>query len=162
MKRNKAQNRHIPKPRSIRKSFFSSAVPGWPSKKFSGLTSPCTNLTRKWSSIKYEVNWWRWLEDKQTIFNWRQKNKTMKSTPLHEASQESIWPLQQCRPPYLVTFCSIRCQIIKHKQDIIEHKTKQKYVHVRLAYRIPNIPKTRPKHIHHLKQLNKLYLSKHP
>jgi hypothetical protein len=31
---------HIPNPRSTRKSLFSSGVPGGPSKKFSGFTSP--------------------------------------------------------------------------------------------------------------------------
>lgn len=30
----------VPNPRSIKKSFFSSGDPGWPSRKFSGLTSP--------------------------------------------------------------------------------------------------------------------------
>lgn len=34
----------LPNPRSTRKSFFSSGVPGGPSKKFSGFTSPWTYL----------------------------------------------------------------------------------------------------------------------
>lgn len=35
----------VPKPRSTKNSFFSSEVPGGPSKKFSGFTSPWTYLT---------------------------------------------------------------------------------------------------------------------
>lgn len=38
----------LPNPRSTRNSFFSSDVPGGPSKKFSGFTSPCTYLS--WTS----------------------------------------------------------------------------------------------------------------
>jgi len=35
---------YLPNPRSTRNNFFSSGVPGGPSKKFSGFTSPCTYL----------------------------------------------------------------------------------------------------------------------
>jgi len=49
-----SNGKDIPKPRSTRYNFFSLGVPGWPSKKFSGLTSPCTNL--EWKTSHYEHN----------------------------------------------------------------------------------------------------------
>ena len=39
-----------PRPRSTSHSFFSLVLPGWPSRKFSGFTSPCTYLQNNPSS----------------------------------------------------------------------------------------------------------------
>lgn len=122
----KCTRRKLPNPRSTRNNFFPSGVPGVPSKKFSGLMSPCTYLHElqqsyitdsccetSWNQLVHHISynmdakhwphpnpmlsWMNWLETSTSFFFEKERHQTLDLSNINVAIDKTKLHLMRPR-----------------------------------------------------------------